>query len=136
MLTILEKVDMLRKAPLFHAVPTESLARVAAIAQEVSFEPRQPLFSENDAADSMFVLLEGEVALLRDGREAERRSPFQVVGARALLAADPQPLSALTTGLLRALRIDKQDFYDAMAEDFNLTRGILRALVGMATTGA
>lgn len=135
MLTTLEKVDMLRKAPIFRGVPTESLARVAAIAQEVSFEARQQLFSENDAADSMFVLLEGEVILMRDGREAERLSPCQAVGAQALLVGDSQPVSALTAGPLRALRIDQQAFYDAMAEDFNITRGILRALVGSAARG-
>jgi CRP-like cAMP-binding protein len=136
MLTTLEKVDMLRKAPLFHAVPSESLARIAAIGQEVSLDPRQALFRENDAADCMFVLLEGEVALLRAAQEVEKLSPYQVVGARPLLAGDPQPLSALTTGPARALRIDQQDFYDAMAEDFNITRGILRALVGIAVAGA
>lgn len=136
MLTTLEKVDMLRRAALFHAVPTESLARVATIAQEVSFEPGQALFSENDSADCMFVLLEGEVSLLREGREAEKLSPCQVVGARALLAGNPQPQSALTKGPVRALRIDQQDFYDAMAEDFNITRGILRALVDTAAPSA
>jgi hypothetical protein len=33
---------------------------------------------------------------------------------------------------VRALRLDQEDFYDAMAEDFNLTRGILRAMVRWA----
>lgn len=136
MFTTLEKVDLLRKAPIFRGVPTESLARVAAIAQEVSYDPRQLLFSENDAADSMFVLVEGEVILMRDGKEAERLSPCQVVGAHALVVGDSQPASALTAGPLRALRIDQQDFYDAMAEDFNISLGVLRALLGPAAKGA
>jgi CRP/FNR family cyclic AMP-dependent transcriptional regulator len=135
MLTTLEKVDMLRKAQIFQGVPTESLARVAAIAQEVGFEVHQQLFSAGDAADSMFVLLEGQVALVREGRETDKLSPYEVVGAQALLAGDSQPVSAVTAGPLRALRIDQQDFYDAMAEDFNITRGILRALVGSAARG-
>jgi hypothetical protein len=33
---------------------------------------------------------------------------------------------------LRVLQIDQQEFYDAMADDFNLTRGILEALARLA----
>lgn len=136
MLTVLEKVNHLQKAPLFQAVPTESLARVAAVAQELSFEVRQFLFSENDAADAMFVLLEGEVTLLRKGKEGRKLGVNQIVGALTLLAGDSQPESAVAGQPVRALRIDQQDLYDAMAEDFNITRGILRALVGLAAGGA
>ena len=46
------------------------------------------------------------------------------------------PESAVASQPVRALRIEQQDFYDAMAEDFHLTRGVLRALVGMAVGGA
>ena len=129
MLTILEKVSFLQKVPLFHHVRTESLTRVASLAQEVSYAEREALFRENDAADSMFVLLDGEVALVRDGRETQKLAAPEVVGALPLLASESQPESALATRPTRALQIDQQDFFDAMAEDFHITRGILRALV-------
>ncbi len=135
MLTLLEKVNLLQKAPIFHGVRTESLARVAAIAEETSYEARQLLFRENDAADTMFVLLEGEVSLVRDGQEFKKLGANQVAGFLPLLASDSQPESAVATEPVRALRIDQQDFFDAMAEDFNITRGMLRALVGLAAGG-
>jgi CRP-like cAMP-binding protein len=136
MLTILEKVDYLRKTSMFHHVPTESLARVVAIAQQVDFEARQPLFIEGEPADAMFVLLEGEVTLAgKPNWERTLQGP-QVVGALSLLAGALQPESAVASQPVRALRIEQQDFYDAMAEDFHLTRGVLRALVGMAAGGA
>jgi CRP/FNR family cyclic AMP-dependent transcriptional regulator len=129
MLTLLEKVNVLQKASMFQAVRTESLGRVAAIAQEVSFEPNQLLFREGDASDTMFVLLEGEVALLRNGQPAQKMSPHHVVGALGLLAGDPRSESAMAIQPTRALQIDQQEFYDAMAEDFNITRAIMQALV-------
>lgn len=136
MFTLLEKVNLLQKAPIFHGVRTESLAHVAAIAEEVSFEERQLLYRETEAADTMFVVLEGEVALSRNGAETRRLVAHQVAGALPLLAGGTQPESAMVTKPLRALRIDQQDFYDVMADDFSLTRGMLRALVGMAAGGA
>ncbi len=134
MLTILEKVNFLQKIPLFHHVRTESLTRVASLAQEVSYTERDVLYRENDSADSMFVLLEGEVVLVRDGRETQKLSAAEVVGALPLLASGTQPETALATRTTRALRIDQQDFFDAMAEDFHITRGVLRALLRPAPT--
>jgi CRP-like cAMP-binding protein len=129
MLTLLEKVNVLQKAPMFQAMRTESLGRVAAIAQEVSFESKQLLFREDDASDTMFVLLEGEVELLRNGEPAQKLSPHHVVGALGLLAGDPHSESAMATQPTRALQIDQQEFYDAMAEDFNITRAVVQALI-------
>ncbi len=136
MLTVLEKVDLLHKVSVFHAVQTEGLARVAAIAQEASFEASQRLFQENDAADTLFVLLEGEVELMRNGQVVQKLGADQVVGLLAVLAGDSQPESAVATQPTRALRIDQQDFYDVMAEDFDVTLGILRAVVNLANRGA
>jgi len=136
MLTVMEKVALLQAVEAFRAVPTQSLARVAAIAQEVDYEPREALYNDNEAAESMFVLLEGEVALLRPGQEGKKLGPGQVAGLLAFLAADFESESAMATEPVRALRLDQEDFYEAMAEDFNLTRGILRALVrAAAATG-
>ena len=134
MLTVLEKVHILQKVPLFHEVPTESLARLAALAQEARYEAGSLLYRENDAAESMFTLMEGEVVLLRNGQETEKLAPPSEVGALAMLADQPQPDSARATQPTLALQLDQQEFYDAMAEDFNLTRGILRALARSAAT--
>ena len=134
MLTVLEKVNILQKAPLFHEVPTESLARLAVLAQEVRYQEGDLLYRENEAADSMFVLMEGEVVLLRSGQETVKLAPPSEVGALAMLADQSRPASARTTQPTRALQLDQQEFYDAMAEDFNLTRGILRALVRTVST--
>ena len=132
MLTVMEKVAVLQNVEAFCAVPTQSLARLAAIAQEVDYAARQALFNDNEAADSVFVLLEGEVVLVRPGRERKKLGPGQVAGLLAFLAGDSEPESAVATQPVRALRLDQEDFYDAMAEDFNLTRGMLRTVVRWA----
>lgn len=129
MLTTIEKVNLLQKAPVFVGVRTESLARVATIAREVSCDARQLLFRENDAADTMFLILEGRVTLARDGKEPQEAGPGELLGALPLLAGEAHTQSAMAAQPVRALQIEQQDLYDAMAEDFNITRGVLRALV-------
>ena len=84
----------------------------------------------------MFLLLEGQIEVLRSGQEAHKVGTNYVVGALALLADEPEPESAMADQPSRALRIDQQDFYEALGEDFNITRGILRALAHLAAGGA
>ncbi len=135
MLTLLEKVSLLQKAPPFQGIRTESLARIAAIAHETNFEPRHTLVRENDNPDTMFVILEGEVAVMQDGQERKKLKPYEVAGIMSLLASEPYSNSAIATQAVRTLRIDQQDFYDVLAEDFGVTRGILKALVGLVAGG-
>ena len=132
MLTIMEKVDLLQGAALFAQVRTSSLARIAALAQEVGFEARQFLYRENEAPDALFVLLAGEVSLTRAGQELGRLGRLQIAGGLALLADEPRAESAAATQPVRAFRITQQDLFDAMAEDFSIARGILRAFALMA----
>jgi CRP-like cAMP-binding protein len=128
MLTVLERVDLLRKGATFRFIPTQDLARVASAAREVSFDVRQTLYSRNSAPDSMFLLLEGDVELLEGGRQRSV-GEGQVVGAAALLADEPHSESAVAATHVRAIQIDQQGLFDAMAENFAITRGIVKALI-------
>jgi len=128
MLTILEKTDLLQDAALFREVRTQSLARIAAISFEVRFEARQPLFNEHEAADAMFVILDGEVNLSRAGSAAGSVTRGQIAGSLDLLAGLPRTEAAVAGRPVWALRIGQQALFDAMAEDFHITRGVLHAL--------
>ena len=132
MLTTLEKVDILRKAALFGEIPTESLARLAAVTQETSFQAREALFQENAPAGALFVLVEGQVDLRRGGKHIQTQGAFRAVGALPLLAEQPYPDSAVASQLVRALRIERHELSEAMSEDFSITRGILRTLSRLA----
>jgi CRP-like cAMP-binding protein len=113
------------------ALATQSLVRVAAITSELSWLPHQVLYQEDSPAESMFLVQEGEVEL-RSAKMAQRRGENQVIGALAALGGGTHTESAVATQAMRALRIDREDFFDTMAEDFNVTRGILKALAGLA----
>ncbi len=112
---------------------TESLARLAALAQEVQYDSHEPLFRENEAAEALFLVLEGEISVVRGGREADKVGANQLLGTLPLLTGESYSESALAMRPVRVLQIDQQEFYDAIADDFNLARGVLRALAKMAS---
>lgn len=133
--TVLENVDLLRKAAMFQGISTQSLLRVAAITSELNWAPGEAAYVEDTPAEAIFLLLEGEVEL-RSDKMAQRRGENQVIGFLAALGGGTHTESAVATQATRALRIDMEDFFEAMAEDFNVTRGILTALAGLANREA
>ncbi len=132
MLTVMEKVDELQKLDFFQSVRSESLAQLAAVAREADYEPGQVLYGENQPAESMFVLVEGEVAFSRGGQQCGSAGAHELTGALAMLAGRQHRETATAAVATRALAIDEQDFMDTVAEDFNFTRGVLRALARAA----
>jgi AAA family ATP:ADP antiporter len=133
MLSVLEKVDLLRNAELFQALPTQSLVRLAAMAQELTWAPQQVVYHEGSRAESILMVLEGEVELIRAGNVLARIGPHQVLGGLAALSHGRYSESAVVSQPTRALRMDREEFFDAMAEDFRVARGIVKALAGMAS---
>ena len=59
MLSVVEKVIFLQNVDVFSEVPTEQLAYLAAIAEELSCEADKRLYEEDDPPDSMYLVLEG-----------------------------------------------------------------------------
>lgn len=53
-------MDLLKNAALFESLPTQSLVRVAAIANELSWGPQQVVYHEGSPAESILMVLEGE----------------------------------------------------------------------------
>jgi PPM family protein phosphatase len=136
MLSLLEKVDLLRNTKLFQPLPTQSLVRVAAIAYELNWEPHQMVYHEGSRAESILMVLEGEVELIRAGSVLAKIGPHQVPGALAALSNGRYSESAVVSQPTRALRMDREELFDAMAEDFRVAQGIVRALAGMANGAA
>jgi CRP-like cAMP-binding protein len=132
MLSLLEKVDLLRNAKLFQPLPTQSLVRVAAIAQELNWAPHQMVYHEGSRAESILMVLEGEVELIRGGNVVAKVGPHQAPGVLAALSSGRYSESAVVSQPTRALRMDRDEFFEAMAEDFRVARGIVKALAGMA----
>ena len=69
MLSTVEKVLFLKSVDLFSKIPGEDLAQVAGIAQEVTFENEELIIQEGEMGDSMFLIIDGEVLVHREGTQ-------------------------------------------------------------------
>lgn len=128
MLLTVERVAHLRRVGLFAATPDAVLAGLAGAAEEVTFEPGELLMSAGAVEDWLFVVIEGEVEVVRPDRRV-RLGPGSVVGELAVL--DPEERTATVTARARTLtfRLDKPAFDAALQDRPEIARGVITELV-------
>ena len=69
MLTTIERVILLRRVDVFTGVPTEKLAELAAVSEEVDRLEGDVLFRESEPSDALYLVIHGDVSLLRYARD-------------------------------------------------------------------
>ena len=129
-LNIVEKVIALEAVELLRNLTAEQLARIASIAQEVKFPPQQVILDPAKPLDALYVIVDGSVELSRSGEVLHVAHQNDVLGAWALFdESDPMPVSAKTLEDTRVLRIARDDFYDLLADNSEITSAMFSTLV-------
>lgn len=129
-LNIVEKVIALEGVELLHNLSPEQLSRIAAVAQEVKYPPGKEVLAASKPADALYVVIDGAVELTRDGAALTTVRQNGVLGAWALFdESDPMPVAAKTLEDTRLLRIGRDDFYDLLADNGEITSAIFSTLV-------
>ncbi len=129
MLTVIEKVIFLQNVDVFSDVPTEDLAYLAAIAEEVQFKEGTDIYKENEPADAFYLVLEGRVRQHREGRDIIISAAKDAFGTWALFDDAPRVATATTLTDCKLLRIDREDFFDLLADHIQITQGVFKTLV-------
>jgi len=76
----------------------------------VDIEPGEALFSEGEAGDVMYAVIEGQVEVTIDGKVIEELGPGNILGELALIDASPRAATARAAVASRVVRIDKKHF--------------------------
>lgn len=128
MLLAVERVALLRHVDLFAKAPGRVLAGLARVLEEVDFPPGAELMHQGAVEDWLFVVVEGEVEVVRPDRLV-RLGPGSVVGELSVL--DPQPRSATVTAAspVRAFRLRKAAVDEAVRTRPEIAAGVITELV-------
>jgi CRP-like cAMP-binding protein len=128
-LNIVERVLALENVELLQALQPEQLARIANIATEISVEPGKVVLDATKPGGALMIVVEGSVELSRNGRALTVANRNEVLGAWALFDDEPLPIEAKTLSETRLLRIERDDFYDLLADNSEITQAIFATLV-------
>jgi len=90
------RAQVLQNLFLFQGLPFHARLRVSRICEELFFTPGQPLVQEGSTGDEMFAIVQGAVAVSRDGVELARLGTGEHFGELGLIEA--QIRTATVTG--------------------------------------
>ena len=128
-LNIVEKVIALESVELLQGLKPEQLARVASIASEVAAPPGKVLMDPTKPMGALMIVIEGSVELLRNQEALMTARQNDVLGAWSLFDDDALPIEARTLEDTRLLRISRDDFYDLLADNSEITQALFSTLV-------
>lgn len=128
MYSTVEKLLLLRTAPMFAKLRGEDLAPLARAAEVESYDEGEKIFSEGDAADALYVVVRGSVGIERSGERLATFGSGEPFGEMAVLDSQPRSADAVASSGTEVLRIGSEEFYDALHEQVEIAEGVLRML--------
>jgi len=127
-LNIVEKVIALEGVDLLSNLNPDQLARIASIATEVRYPPEKVILDPSQPLDALFVVLDGSVELSQKGTAIHTARQNEVLGTWALFDSEPMPVTAKTAEDTRLLRIGRDDFYDLLSDNVEITAAVFATL--------
>jgi CRP-like cAMP-binding protein len=127
-LATIEKVIFLKSVDIFSHATIEELGRIAALTDEVHFEPGEVIYREGEPTDAIYLVLKGRVAVEGNGRVVRELGEAQAFGTVAALDRNPAVHTVKAIDPVHALKLSAQDFDDILSVDFELVRAVFHAL--------
>jgi len=128
-MTPVERAIALRRVQAFRGVPMDQLGYLAAASRVEDVGVGETLFEEGEPPGSLIVILDGEASLQRGGRDFGVARAGEPLGTWSLFDDHPRKATARVTQAARILVLDREDFYDVLAEHVEITKNLVQDLV-------
>ncbi|MGA0597330.1 cyclic nucleotide-binding domain-containing protein [Enterovirga sp. CN4-39] len=131
-MTLDTEVQSLRQVPMFKDIDPSRLKLLAFTSERIHFARGQRFFSQGDAADAAYVILDGcaEVLLENPGGAVKvaELGRNALLGEMGILSDSPRSATVVATEPSSALRIDKRVFLELLSQFPQMSIAIMREL--------
>lgn len=108
-------VTYLSKVEFFNCLQKEEMTEVAKNLESMKFEQNETIFSQKEIGNSFYILIEGTVSIIKDGKELKKLTGTEstpvIFGEMALLNNEPRAATIkVVDGPATALTLDKQSW--------------------------
>jgi CRP/FNR family transcriptional regulator, cyclic AMP receptor protein len=127
-LTIDRRRQLLAACPLFGGVAGEDLAAIGERALEVDFPADHVIARQGEIGTGFFVIVDGQVRVVRDGEELARLGPGEFFGEMSVIDGLPRVAMVVTTEATRCLALASWEFEQLVLDHPTIALAILRGL--------
>jgi CRP/FNR family transcriptional regulator, cyclic AMP receptor protein len=124
------RAELLAGCPLFKGIDPEGLAKLAALATPVDFPPGHVIARQGEIGTGFFLIVSGEVRVVRDGAVVARLGAGEFFGELSVLDRMPRNATVVAEVQTSCLALASWDFEKVLLEEPAVTLAILR---GVAT---
>ena len=126
-------VELLSRVPLFEGLSKTHLARLAALAEDASYNAGRVIVRRDDPGKAFYVIVEGEAKVVKGkittARAEAMLGPGEFFGELALLDGEPRAASVVAATPLETIRIERAGFRRMLREEPDIA---IKLLEGMA----
>jgi CRP-like cAMP-binding protein len=122
------RIEMLGACRLFGGVGRDVLERIAARATDVDFPAGHVIARQNEIGTGFFVVAEGHVRVVRDGRRLAELGPGEFFGELSVLDGQPRNAQVVAETPVRCLAVASWDLEALIRGDGELALAIIRGL--------
>jgi CRP/FNR family transcriptional regulator, cyclic AMP receptor protein len=123
-----EKVELIKRVPLFANCSKHELEEIAHIADEIDLGEGKEMTREGSRGREFFVLLEGDADVTKNGQSINKLGTGDFFGEIALVSDTPRTATVTATSPVRALVITDRSFRRLMDGSPEIQRKVLVAL--------
>jgi CRP/FNR family cyclic AMP-dependent transcriptional regulator len=123
-----QKVELIKRVPLFAGLSKKELEQIASIADEIDLREGKELTTQGKSAREFFVLLEGSVDVTKDGRRINQLGDGDFFGEIALVSRSPRTATVTATAPIHALVITDRSFRRLLEGSPEIQLKVLEAL--------
>lgn len=126
---VIEKMDILRKIPLFRHLNYKELVKILNQTQQKTFQDGEIVIEEKSDGDEFYIILSGEVEVTKGGR------PLTVLGAgvhfgeMALVDRSPRSATVRARNTVRLMSLSRKAFYHLVRTEAVLSSKLLWSFV-------
>ena len=114
--------------PLFAGFSKRHLQRLAAQTDEVRFAPGERIVEEGNPGETLFVMLEGQAKVMRDGKVRTRLVPGDFFGEVSVLDGGPRTATVVAETPVAALRLFRRTVLELVGSEPQLGVALLSGI--------
>jgi CRP-like cAMP-binding protein len=123
-----QKIDLIRKVPLFSRLSKSELRDLAMLADEIDLRDGKEMTRQGAAGREFFVLLEGTADVRKNGRKINTLGPGDFFGEIALVSREPRTATVTATSPVRTLVITDRSFRRLLDDSPQVKTKVMEAM--------
>ncbi len=128
MLSLVERVILLKAVSFFSETPEDALTEVAYIIDEVQIKAGQTIIKKGEPGGALYIIVNGQVQVHDETQELITLGEREIFGELSIL--DPAPRSASVTAITTTtlLQLNQETFYELIDDYSIVARKIMQTL--------